>query len=49
MKQNYKLPREDKILPLPKYVMNKLKNITIALDILHINEVPFLVSKLIHI
>ena len=49
VKQKSKLPREDEVLPLPKYIMNKLKNVTLAIDVMHVNGVPFLVSKSIHI
>lgn len=49
VKQKSKLPREDEMLPLPKCIMNKLKNITLVMDLMHINGVPFLVSKSMHI
>ena len=37
VKQKSKLPKEDEILPLPKYIMKKLKNITLVIDI-HLNK-----------
>ena len=49
VKHKSKLPREDEVLPLPKYIMNKLENITLAIDVMHVNGVAFLVSKSIHI
>ena len=48
-KQKSELPREDEILPLSKYVMNKMKNITLTINVMHVNRVPFLVSKLMHV
>ena len=43
-----KMDREDKKMDLPEELTDKFQNITLFIDIIHVNRIPFLVSKSAH-
>ena len=49
-KHKSKLPREDECLSIPPTVIQQFKDgITLSIDVMHVNKVPFLISKAYHL
>ena len=47
--QKSKMDREDEKMDLQEELTDKFQNITLFIDVMHANRIPFLVSKLAHI
>ena len=48
MKRKSKLPRLDAALERPKKINHKFKSILLSIDVMNVNQIPFLVSKSYH-
>ena len=44
-----KLPREDEPIDVPPTIACRYKNITLSIDVMQVNKIPFLVSKAHHL
>ena len=50
VRKKSKLPREDAAIEIPPTIIDQFKEgITLSIDIMHVNKVSFLVSKLYHL
>ena len=50
VKWKSKLPWEKKCITIPSTVMELIKDgITLSIDVIHVNKVPFLISKAYHL
>ena len=50
VRRKSKLPREDATIDIPPAILDQFKErITLSIDIMHVNKVSFLVSKVYHL
>ena len=49
VKLNIKLPRGDKPIDIPQTLACQYRDVTLLINVMHVNNIPFLVSKAHHL